>query len=202
MLIIIRSIVFVLGFALMGCERVVPEPTPPIIPTDSLGEWMTYIIPEGENYCLNNVLQTYDSAQLHFDLTFDSSAIYQTTLPDNQADWNKVMGFSDCNSHHQQNSLRLGWRWNPNAGIELATYKYLDGVRSFRIIDTIQVYDTVSVRLIKIEASDYITWINWSGYQESRGCSGLQTSYLLYPYFGGDEPAPDTVRVHIRWLKP
>jgi hypothetical protein len=188
--------------AQLACDKIDPIPKTPNTPADSLNQWMTYVIPKGGHTAANNTLHFIDSAQLHFDLAFDSSAIYTSTLPDNQADWNKVMGFSDCNSHHQQNSLRLGWRWNPNAGIELATYKYLDGVRSFRIIDTIQVYDTVSVRLRKIEASDYITWINWSGYQESRGCSGLQTSYLLYPYFGGDEPAPDTVRVHVRWLKP
>lgn len=198
----IRSLALIIGLIFLACERIEVTQEPPIAPTDSFGLWKTYVIPKGAHFSINNIYQPYDSAQLHFDLTFDSSAIYTSILPDNQADWNKVFGFSDCGTHHQQNSLRLGWRWNPSAGIELATYTYLDGVRSFWIIDTIQVHDTINVRLIKQNTADYSTWINWSGYQEARGCTGITPSYLLYPYFGGDEPAHDTVRIHIRWLKP
>jgi hypothetical protein len=180
------------------CEREELQPPPPTEPIDSTITWTTYTIPAGEHFVLQNSYPKLDSAILHFDLTFDSSAIYTSVLPENQFDWNKVIGFSDCSTHHHQNSLRLGWRWNPTIGIQLATYKYVNGVRSFQIVDTVQVFDTVNVFLEKM-GSTYHTRINSKVVIEPRGCSEINESYLLLPYFGGDETAPDTIKIYIKW---
>jgi hypothetical protein len=177
-----------------------PTENPAFIDTAKV--WTTYIIPAGQNFSLNNNLVALDTSFLDFGLTFDSSAIYQSVLPSNQADWNKVTGFSDCGQFHQTNSLRLGWRWTPPIGIELAAYYYTNSQRGFQTIDTVQVGDTIDVSLQKMQA-EYLVQINARQITVPRGCNATSAgNYKLYPYFGGVEVAPDTVRVHIKWKNP
>jgi hypothetical protein len=51
-----------------------------------------------------------------YTLIFDASARYritQPTQPDDQLDWNKLPGLSDCNDVDlAENGLMFGWRWN------------------------------------------------------------------------------------------
>ncbi|NVK03412.1 MAG: hypothetical protein HWD92_01255 [Flavobacteriia bacterium] len=161
-------------------------------------EWDTYVIPTGNHYSLQNTFEEIRLDTLAFDLTFDSSAIYQSVNPNNQKDWNKVIGFSDCQSFHQSNSARLGWRWTPNVGIELGAYTYQNDNREFAEIDTIQIGDTVHSRIIKLD-STYAFDIGSKRYLATRGCSTDSVAYWLYPYFGGDEPAHDTVRIYLKF---
>lgn len=168
-----------------------PPPPPPA------AEWKTYTIPKGEHFALESTFTEVRADTLEFEVTFDSSAIYQSTLPENQADWNKVFGFSDCQTFHQSNSARLGWRWTPNVGIELAAYTYQNDTREFMEIDTVQVGDTTRVRIIKFP-NEYEFIVNDRPYIATRGCASDSVAYELYPYFGGDEAAHDTVRVYVR----
>ncbi len=185
----------------MSCKKIDDAlPTPkPLEPTQN---WETFIIPKGEHYSLTNPLTLIPDSCLKFDLAFDSSALYTSVLPENQFDWNKVLGFSDCGDLHQTNSLRLVWRHAIGIGIELASYTYKNGTRDFEILDTVAVGDTVAVELLKQQSGHYRTRIGSKIFVETRECTSLSnTDYLLYPYFGGDETAPDTVRVHILFKK-
>ncbi len=184
-----------------ACKKV-DDTLPPPKPVEPTLKWETFIIPKGEHYCLNNTLKQASDSSLSFELAFDSSALYTSVLPENQFDWNKVLGFSDCGDLHQTNSLRLVWRHAIGVGIELAAYTYKNGVRDFEVLDTVAVGDTVAVELLKQQSGHYQTRIGSKVFIETRECTTLtSTDYLLYPYFGGDETAPDTVRVHILFKK-
>lgn len=161
-------------------------------------DWISYTILPNTHRSLNNAIAPFKDSIMHFNVVFDSSCVYKSLVPINQLDWNKVAGFSDCNSFHQTNSLRLGWRYTPNTGIELAAYQYTNGNRSFTIVDTVQLLDTVEVELKR--TSSYQTVLNNLTINTSRSCMGAPAAYRLYPYFGGDEVAQDTMRIHIQWL--
>ncbi|MDQ6815352.1 MAG: hypothetical protein M3040_16575, partial [Bacteroidota bacterium] len=63
-------------------------------------QFIKYTIPKGEQYCDISSYKAVSYQQLSFVVRFDSSAIYQTVVPSNQTDINKLFGFSDNNAHH------------------------------------------------------------------------------------------------------
>ncbi len=156
----------------------------------------TFTILEGRHRAVNRMsLVTKDA--LVFQVMFDESAIYATTDPANQADINKLYGFSDCNSHHQTNSARFGWRWLNNQ-LEILTYVYKDEIRTSKSFGAIPINETLDYAL-HIEGSNYVFTLNGHSITMERGCSdtGL-VKYMLWPYFGGDETAPHDITI---WLE-
>jgi len=77
--------------------------------------FINYTIKQGKQFCDQTTLSSVEYAELKFLVKFDSSAIYTTTDPENQYDINKLYGFSDNNSNHQEFSARFGWRWSNKA---------------------------------------------------------------------------------------
>ena len=69
----------------------------------------SYVIEEGDHSSTSKVT-LITATEMTFEAVFDDSAIYETVSESNQADINKLMGFSDCTSHHHSNSARFGWR--------------------------------------------------------------------------------------------
>src|SRR5205085_11605887 len=92
-------------------KNVVPEPD----------GYVKFTIPAGGHYADKNFIKTVSLTEMNFMVRFDSSAVYQTTDPDNQYDINKLYGFSD-GMDHQLNSARIGWAWNKGA---LRLYAYI-----------------------------------------------------------------------------
>ena len=190
-----KAKVLILLFVALGCKKdKTPTPLEPIP-----HGWSTYTIPAGNNYCLESKVLEIKSNLIQFQVTFDSTAVYQTTHAENQADWNKVIGYSDCGSFHQQNSLRLGWRYTPNVGIELAGYSYVNGTRIAPILDTIQVHDTITVSMAKV-LQEYQINVNGKLFSQNRGCDSGAQAYWLYPYFGGNETSPQEMKIHLRFI--
>ncbi len=58
-------------------------------------DFTTYTIKQGEHYCDGSALLNVEYEALNFIVKFDSSAIYKTKNAVNQADINKLYGFSD-----------------------------------------------------------------------------------------------------------
>lgn len=166
-----------------------------------IAKWIAYDIPAGAHDALQSNFGPFSGDTLIFDLTFDTTALYTSAIPENQADWNKVLGFSHCSTFHQENSVRLVWRHTPNVGIELAGYYYVNSVRSWQIIDTIQVADTVHAKIF-VSPTAYQVSINQKTVVKPQTCATRQNSYWLYPYFGGDEVAPQRIIIHIKTTKP
>lgn len=171
-------------------------------------DFITYTIRPGNHDAENTLglvptLQT--SRTLDFQAIFDESANYQTVDPGNMHDINKLLGYSDCGAHHQinGNSARFGWNW-VEGKVRIYTYCYVNGQRiPEKILGDAEVGKIHRYKL-EIEGDQYkFTMDNKVEYVE-RGCtgsgSGIIPSYRLFPYFGGDESAPQEIRIKIRML--
>ncbi len=165
-------------------------------------EFVVYTISAGAHNADKNTYKTVDLKTLDFDVVFDSSAIYTTQDPSNQADINKLYGFADGGSFHQQHSARVGWRWFNNE-LQLLSYTYSDSVRSFEYLGAIEIGDTINCK-IEVVDSNYVFHVSKSDVKiydhvAERGVSTAKAvGYMLYPYFGGDETSPKTIKISIR----
>ncbi|HYD91638.1 MAG TPA: hypothetical protein VEA37_09155, partial [Flavobacterium sp.] len=159
-----------------------------------------YIIPKGAHYAAGNNFRILETRSLHFKARFDSSCIYTTTLPENASDINKLYGFSDCGSDHQENSARFGWLWNRRA-IELYAYCYGEGRRTSKLLGTVDIGQEVELSLVAGQGKYVFTVNGKRDDSMKRSCSNEKdAAYQLFPYFGGDEVAPHDVRVYIKDL--
>ena len=74
---------------------------------DDLG-FRVYTIPAGE-HSSGSFINHPDNSKISFQFILDESAIYESEIPENQHDVNKIYGFSDFGLRHQKYSIRLGW---------------------------------------------------------------------------------------------
>lgn len=160
----------------------------------------TYTIAAGQHSADKNAYKPVDVEEMRFAVRFDSSAIYQTALAENQWDINKLYGFSDNNTDHHRFSARFGWNWRDGA-LRLHGYVYNNGVVESRELTTVAIgAETVcSIRvtggayLFSVDGKMMAAMPRQSGGERARG-------YQLYPYFGGDEPAPHDIRILVKNL--
>jgi hypothetical protein len=159
--------------------------------------YKTFLIKKGEHYSNQNAFANIETSMMKFTVRFDSSAIYQSVSPENQYDINKLYGFSDNDGNHHQYSARLGWRWSDNA-LRLFAYVYNAGEVSSREITTIAIGEEVNCSIV-ISGASYIFKVNELTEILPRSATTAKgKGYQLYPYFGGDEPAPHDVVIGIK----
>ena len=185
----------ILIFLFLGCNKSVEEisTTPDHTQT---GEFIEFVINKGEHFS-NGSYKQFKGKELSFTAIFDSSCIYTTRSSENLGDINKLYGFSDCGTRHQENSARVGWVWN-GRDIELFAYCYANGQRSSQLLGTARINELVQLS-IAVTAEQYIFTYKDEKTHMQRHCNDPQASgYMLYPYFGGDETAPHDIRIRIR----
>jgi hypothetical protein len=162
--------------------------------------FIDYLIKSGNNFCENDsivILDYIDS--LNFMVIFDSSCIYTNVDPTNQFDINKLMGFSDCGTHHQVNSARFGWNWLEGS-IHIYAYCYNNEIRDFKLLDTVSL-NTPYLLKMYLRDNQYCFSLKNKEYTMSRHCSDNKIfGYQLFPYFGGDETAPHNILIKIKYL--
>jgi hypothetical protein len=179
---------------LMACSK-----SDSIVEAPGNAEYRAYIIPKGQHYAAGNNFRILEKRSLHFKVRFDSSCIYSTVLSENASDINKLYGFSDCGSNHQENSARFGWVWNGRA-IELHAYCYTEGSRVSKSLGTVSIGQETELWLVA-EPGKYVFTMGGKNEVMKRTCSSEQdAAYLLFPYFGGNEVAPHDVKVFIKDL--
>lgn len=183
-------------FLLSGCDEPDPASAPAL--TDQPEAAITYVIPAGEHFSNQSEYREMSVSYIKFRAMFDSSAVYETKDVGNQADINKLYGISDCATAHQINSARFGWVWNHNR-LEIWAYVYADGQRQFRFVDAVSLNKFYQYQIAFTDSS-YIFKVN-NSVELSRSCKGTADGYKLYPYFGGDEPAPHEISIVIEDLK-
>jgi hypothetical protein len=166
--------------------------------TPSFGDdYITYKISKGNHEIDNNSNGLFTGNELKFQAIFDSTCIYQTNVPGNQHDINKLLGFSDCSSPHHQNSARFGWNWKENA-LHIFAYIYVEGQRQEKELGTVELGKMASFKLSTLN-NTYVFVFNGNTTIMPRHCSGgLGIAYKLLPYFGGDEVAPHDIKIKIR----
>ena len=178
---------------LMACGEAAPLPGESASPRPATTT-IEYRIPKGKHES-SRMYRPMTVASLAFQARFDSSAIYSTQHPQNQADINKLMGLADCGSHHHSNSARFGWRWYEGA-LQVFAYCYTNGGRTSKHLGTASIgkYHAYSIRF---EESAYVFSFDELEVSLPRACGSLAQGYKLYPYFGGDEPAPQDITIWI-----
>lgn len=168
------------------------------LPNGPLKGFTLYTIPKDSNYADISTYRVFQYDSLKFIAYFDSSAIYKTKDPANQYDINKLYGFSDNKTFHQSYSARFGWRWSDDS-LRLFGYCYNNSVRNYLELCTIRIneFDTCC---ISIHNGFYIFKVN--GKQKGKitraATTGKPYGYMLYPYFGGSERAPHTIKIYIK----
>jgi hypothetical protein len=185
-----------LALTLFSCSYLNPLGDSEVNPDTGNG-FTVYTIPQNQHNTSNNIGEVA-SSKIKFIAKFDNSAIYTTTDKINQADINKLYGFSDCNSMHQNNSARFGWRWYQNK-LEIFAYTYKNKKREVKLIQAIELNKEY---VFELEAANnkYVFKLEDKVIEMPRGCSGNYLKYKLFPYFGGDEVAPHKIRIFIKDL--
>lgn len=184
-----------------GTETIpnVPDAAKTAIGTTERGTVTTftrYLIRKGNHYCDQNAVKSVSTSEMKFTAKFNTSAMYTTIDPVNQYDINKLWGFSE-GLNHQYNSARIGWNYYGNA-LRLHAYVYSKGVRYSQEITTIPVGAEIACG-IKLSGSKYLITANGITVTMPRGLSTSRASgYQLYPYFGGDETAPQDITIDLK----
>jgi hypothetical protein len=162
--------------------------------------YSTWLIKKDNHYAESSAFTKFNGTVIQFKAIFDSSAIYQTKLPANQNDINKLYGVADCGTHHHENSARFGWRWNGET-VEILAYYYVDKVRNSVKLGNAGIGQE-NRYVLSVEGNQYVFQYNENITKVNRHCdSPAFDGYLLYPYFGGDETAPHDISIHISTLK-
>lgn len=159
-----------------------------------------FLISAGEHYSTPALIETTEAKKVTFRATFDESARYVLSDASVQSNINKLMGISDCNSHHHENSARFGWRWFENK-LEILAYCYVDSLRMHEHVGIVNINEE-NLYEITVTADAYQFSLNGEdkvSIPRTRVCNeGI--NYMLYPYFGGSVPAPHDVRIKIQML--
>lgn len=153
-----------------------------------------------------------------YELVLDPSAAYVLTSPvepQDQFDWNKLPGLSDCNETDlSQDGAMFGWRWNiDQAVLEITAYAnnvtvHLETDLLVTLsVDDLAVMQPLHYRIAR-EQADYTFVITGeldgrtvaaSGTLPRR-CTDVETDPLAWAsgfYFGGTSTAPQTITARI-----
>ncbi len=188
-------------FVAIGCTKtgsdsgsaITPPPPPP--PQDT---FTRYTIKSGEQSSSHNPFVPVNVTELKFVVKFDSTAIYSTQNPANQADVNKLYGFADNGKHHQQYSARIGWRYFENK-LTLHGYVYNNSVRTIADLGEVTIGKEHHCAII-IEGNKYRFKMDTAQLLMSRtATTPTSMGYKLFPFFGGNEMAPHDIHI---WIKP
>lgn len=163
---------------------------------------MQYIIKKGNNYSSGRLFPRLTRKDtLAYKVKFFDNAIYLTADPYNQMDINKLFGLSESwfpGSHHD-NSARFGWRYNAKRHeLELLAYIYENGKLFYIHLEDVELLRMYECKL-EMSEDGYHFYINgkvmyW--YPRPRRLGNWK--YYLYPYFGGDEPAPHDINLYLK----
>ena len=158
-------------------------------------DYKTFTIKEGKHRSTYALKYSKDTT-FGWDVIFDSSAIYKTVDSLNQYDINKLVGWSDCGTDHMDNSIRFGWRWL-NDSLEIHWFKHENGSFTFSKICNVDLNSEYNYQLT-ISDWDYHMRVDGTCVWIPRNCPYEGKRYQLYPYFGGDEPAPHDIHIKIK----
>lgn len=143
-------------------------------------------------------VRTLKSTQMTISVWFDETARYDLKNND-QGDINKLFGFADCNSLHHENSARFGWNYNlETEEIDIYWYVYAQGQREYEKMGSMPIGEKRDLSIL-LMGDEYEFNFDGNVRTVKRGADcdrGIY--YLLYPYFGGDETAPQDIRIYIK----
>ena len=189
------------ALCLAGCSRAidaVEKKVSDAVSVQPTTGTVAFTIQSGAHYCDQNGIRPVNLTGQNFVVRFDSSAIYQSSKPENQYDINKLWGFTDNGGTDPlQYSARFGWRWSDGA-LRLFGFVHNRGVFSEKELGTVALNSEAQCR-IEVKPSWYVFTLN--NHKDSLARTAATPTgkgYQLFPYFGGDEAAPHKVTIWIR----
>ena len=101
-------------------------------------------------------------------------------------DTHKIIGFSD-NWHHHQDSIRLGWRFNPYVNkVQIMTIAYKIGERHIRHLCYIDLEENKTFDFIVSKTKTcYFVMFGNETVLIGKSSNWFGPRYMLFPYFGG-----------------
>ena len=160
----------------------------------------TFMIKKGEHYASPRLVESLQSKTLIFEARFNNSAVYEMKDNSCQSNINKLYGFSDCNSLHHDNSARFGWAWYKHE-LQIYAYCYVNKERKSKLIGVVDLnkYNRYEIQMTD---NEYIFKLNNETPYTVKRANTCQQGlyYMLWPYFGGDAPAPQDVSVDIKMV--
>jgi hypothetical protein len=169
----------------------------PVTTVASNAGFTPYTIRKGQQFSDQAAVKAVEVSEMKFVVRFDSTAIYQTTSPENQYDINKLYGFSDNNAGHHEFSARFGWRWSENR-LRLFAYVYNEGAVMSKELAAVAIGKEIRCSIGVTPGSYTFSVDDTSEKMPRLAKTPKGVGYQLYPYFGGDEAAPHDITI---WLK-
>lgn len=154
--------------------------------------WNGYRIDKGSHYSKGRVLSSVHGNRLLFDAVFTKECLHDSLI----TDLNKLYGFVDANSSVHRNSARFAWVSTGNK-IDIYVYLYRDGVRTFKKIGETLPNERHSYE-IRAKGNSYLFKFDTVEMRFNRFHYTDKGARLrLYPYFGGNLPAPNDMLILI-----
>jgi len=163
---------------------------------------MKFLIKKNSHYSNRFLYKIFNAIQIRNTLSylvlFDDSCVYQLTKED-QSDINKLFGFS-LGLHHK-NSARFGWCWLDNQ-LRIYAYWYDNGVRKSKEIQSISIKRKYLLTIENLDNKWKFSVIDFygDGLQEievEKSKTKINFGYTLWPYFGGNQVAPQDITIDL-----
>jgi hypothetical protein len=162
-----------------------------------------YIIKKGKHSSGFHIIRPTFKKAVMFNAMFDPSCLYEFPETDEDImDINKLFGISTHWFHHTQ-SARIGWRCINGRTFQILTYTYNNKQRSTPVVlgevepdqlFTCSILDLGHFFLYSFKAQgDNAIFIT----KDRKDKLFFPIAYYLYPYFGGNEPAPHQMHIAI-----
>jgi hypothetical protein len=171
----------------------------------SLKNWTPYIIKRGDHYTQTNFLARllpYTKNTLTFSVIFGRGSDY-SIVGDNKFDINKLYGIGTSLKGPKHNSVRVGWRWSEfDQHIQLFLYVRDKGRIFTEYMGGVRLGEQVTFTLSFKDRAE-LTWDKNNYRKASIPLSDkplLPIYYRLFPYFGGDQKAPNDIKILIKEL--
>lgn len=161
-----------------------------------------YVIKKGEHDCRGIHFGITFGRKVKVRAKFDKSCLYDLKSNENY-DINKLFGFSTTYYHHNQ-SARIGWRCLDGVTIQILTYTYNMGERmEASILGSVKPGELFECSIEDIE-TDYLYVFTGGGYTNTVRVPKQEDKvifkYLLWPFFGGNIPAPHDMILYMERL--
>jgi hypothetical protein len=159
-----------------------------------------YTIKKGEHYS-THLFKPYLGFKKEFNLTIQFTDSCRYNLGDiDQLDINKLFGVSF--GDHQKNSIRIGWNYNLFTDkIDVFSYVYEGGVRKYEKIEEVFINEIFTLKLdLNFTNNAFSIISDTTIYFREFGYPKMKLGYYLYPYFGGNKPAPQDIIINMEVL--
>ncbi len=165
--------------------------------------WIKYTIKKGKHFCnftWSRLCLRFNTS-LAFKCIFSNNCKYD--LQDsNQFDVNKLYGLGWGFKGPLYNSYRIGWRYNAiKDKIELFLFIQENKTRTLKYLDAVELNQEFTVRMI-VDNNNLLVYLYLQGQQTITASYQFKSIgkilYRCFPYFGGDQTAPDTMNIFIK----